>query len=380
MPARILIVDDAAEILMMLRTSLEIENYEVWEARSGEDALDILQEKIPDLIILDIFLPGIDGYEVCRKIRERNLKVPIIMLTAHSEVEQRVKGLKAGADDYLGKPFSISELLARVKVQLRHTEEAKLMAEEIIKKKWDEINEGLKLAQRLQQPLAVSPSFPGIDLGIQYLPVGKIGGDFYTIQETIPGKVTTILIGDVVGKGVTAILLMASTLHLLYQLMSTGMTPSRIFYQANEILRRDFQDIESFVAAFMGVWDRQRSKFKYCNAGHQLPILIPRRKLNHKFLRTSGFFLGAFQDGNYKEEEIDLEEGDRIFFYTDGLIDLRNKEGKNIDLRWIYKRILRNFSLPVRDLSELILKEIHNFVGKDPILRDDLTFFLLEVK
>lgn len=378
MSTKILVVDDSVEIVKMLRTSLQLEGYEVWEAGDGKIALALLSEKIPDLIILDIFLPEMDGYEVCRRIREKGLKVPIIMLTAQSDVEQRVKGLKSGADDYLGKPFSLSELLARIKVQLRHMDEARVRAQDLLKAQWDEINQGFKLAQSLQQPLGLSLAFPGLELGIQYLPVGKIGGDFYAIQET-SNDCVTIIIGDAVGKGVTASLLMASAFYLLHQLMRKGLSPEEIFRQANETLRRDLLEMESFVAAFCGTWERQTGKFTFCNAGHQLPVIIRDKDRKHTFLNTTGFFLGAFPDGRYVEREIFLEKGDRLFFYTDGLSDLRDVNGRILNLRWIYRKVIRNFKLPVREISSMILRELQGVIGKNTIQTDDVTFLLLEV-
>ncbi|MEW9669764.1 response regulator transcription factor [Ammoniphilus sp. 3BR4] len=115
---RILVVDDDHKIGMMLKRSLEYEGYEVKVVHSGEDALLIIHEESFDLIILDIMLPGLDGWGICQEIRINNT-VPIIMLTAKDEVEERVKGLDMGADDYVVKPFALDELLARIRAQLR---------------------------------------------------------------------------------------------------------------------------------------------------------------------------------------------------------------------------------------------------------------------
>lgn len=116
--ARILIVDDEVALVKGLRLSFEREGYEVITAHSGPDALAAQDSESPDLIILDLMLPGIDGMEVCRKIRMTST-VPIIMLTARSEDVDKILGLELGADDYLTKPFNTRELLARVKAHLR---------------------------------------------------------------------------------------------------------------------------------------------------------------------------------------------------------------------------------------------------------------------
>jgi len=118
---RILVVDDDQKITAMLKRTLEYEGYHVYVVHSGEDALITILEEPVDLVILDIMLPGLSGWETCREIREQS-KIPIIMLTAKDEVEERVKGLDLGADDYVVKPFSLNELLARIRAQLRRNQ------------------------------------------------------------------------------------------------------------------------------------------------------------------------------------------------------------------------------------------------------------------
>jgi two-component system, OmpR family, response regulator MprA len=115
---RILVVDDDKKIATMLKRALEYEGYEVKIVHTGEDALLAVMEKSFSLLILDIMLPGLDGWEICREIRANN-HLPIIMLTAKDEVEERVKGLDLGADDYVVKPFALNELLARIRAHLR---------------------------------------------------------------------------------------------------------------------------------------------------------------------------------------------------------------------------------------------------------------------
>jgi two-component system, OmpR family, KDP operon response regulator KdpE len=119
MPAeRVLAVDDEPRYLEIIRFNLEAAGYEVAAAASGEDALEAFAAAEPDLVVLDVMLPGIDGFEVCRRIRELST-CPIIMLTAKGAEEDKVRGLRLGADDYVTKPFSAQELLARVEAVLR---------------------------------------------------------------------------------------------------------------------------------------------------------------------------------------------------------------------------------------------------------------------
>ena len=116
---KILVVDDEPDMLMGLQDNLQFEGYQVVTALDGQAALDAAANTCPDLILLDIMLPKLNGYEVCKLLRQRGIDTPIIMLTAKSQEVDKVLGLELGADDYITKPFSIRELLARVKAVLR---------------------------------------------------------------------------------------------------------------------------------------------------------------------------------------------------------------------------------------------------------------------
>jgi len=121
---RILVVDDEERMVRFIRLNLEHDGFEVVEAFSGQQAMDRLRETLPDLVLLDVMLPDIDGFEVLRLIRENN-EVPVIMLTAKGEEDDRVQGLELGADDYVTKPFSPRELVSRARAVLRRTDSAR---------------------------------------------------------------------------------------------------------------------------------------------------------------------------------------------------------------------------------------------------------------
>jgi len=123
MTPQLLLVEDEASLALTLSDRLRAEGYDVEVCGDGESALELLDERPVDLVILDLMLPGIDGLEVCRELRHRGLQLPVLMLTARSETVDKVVGLKLGADDYLTKPFEMAELLARLEALLRRTGE-----------------------------------------------------------------------------------------------------------------------------------------------------------------------------------------------------------------------------------------------------------------
>ena len=136
---RILVVDDEPRMIHFIRLNLEHDGFEVFEATSGLKALEQFRDQLPDLILLDVMMPDIDGFETLRLIREIS-NVPVIMLTAKGEEEDRVRGLELGADDYITKPFSPRELVSRVRAVLRRTEMPSSLTHEVI-----EVDERLKI-------------------------------------------------------------------------------------------------------------------------------------------------------------------------------------------------------------------------------------------
>lgn len=127
---KILVIEDEKEIVKLLKYNLEKESYHVFVAKDGPEGLSVYQKIQPDLIVLDLMLPKLDGLEVCKSIRKES-RVPIIMLTAKKEEMDRVLGLEFGADDYLTKPFSVRELLARIKSVLRRAQSSAMESDRI---------------------------------------------------------------------------------------------------------------------------------------------------------------------------------------------------------------------------------------------------------
>lgn len=155
MKAHILVVDDDPRITDLLRRVLAYEGYSTAIAANGNEALNRTLERPPDLIILDIMLPGLDGLEVARRLRAADDNVPILMLTARDAVADRVKGLETGADDYLVKPFAPEELVARVKALLRRNQEER---HEVLRYADIELDTGTRVAHRGTREIELSPT------------------------------------------------------------------------------------------------------------------------------------------------------------------------------------------------------------------------------
>jgi two-component system, OmpR family, response regulator MprA len=152
---KILVVDDERAVRESLRRALELEGYEIELAADGSEALYRLEgNEEPDAMILDVLMPGVDGLEVCRRLRVSGSKLPVLMLTARTQVEDRVAGLDAGADDYVTKPFALEELLARVRALLRRTSEEE--SGEVLRFADLELEPGTREVRRGDRPIALT--------------------------------------------------------------------------------------------------------------------------------------------------------------------------------------------------------------------------------
>lgn len=375
---KILIADDEFHLLNVLRLNLELENFNVLMASDGEEALQKAMHEEPDVVILDVSMPKMDGYSVCKKLREEGFTMPVIMLTARTQVQDRVEGLGCGADDYVCKPFDMDELLARLAAQLRRVESVKDQIKEIIDNKWDEINEGLLLFEE-NQPQVYRFETPNIEVGFQFLPTGKIGGDFCQLIKKDDEK-TMIILGDTVGRGLRSALLMASTFGILDTLAKKIDSPRDIIAEANRIMLERLRSLQKgFVTVFVAVLDQKKGELTYCNAGSFPPILIHRNAMSHTLLETTGVFIGAYKDAQYNELKVNFQKGDRLVLYTDGLLEVKNPKGKDFGIKRFYRFLLNNMNSPVKEVSKTLMRRLEEYMGGDFIVRDDLTFLILEM-
>jgi DNA-binding response OmpR family regulator len=200
---KILVVEDDVALLNGLRDNLEYEGYEVLTATNGESGLALIRERKPDLILLDLILPKINGFEVCRRIRKEGLRTPVLMLTARGEEADRVRGFDVGADDYVTKPFSVPELLGRVRAILRRTESApgneppdriRIGRVEIDFKRFEARREGtsIELSRKEFGVLQYLASRPGEVVGRDELLDEVWGHDQYPTTRTVDNHIAQL--------------------------------------------------------------------------------------------------------------------------------------------------------------------------------------------
>src|SRR5690242_2432444 len=264
---RILVVEDEPDIALALEDSLRLEGHDVQIISDGMAASRYAREGAFDVILLDAMLPGKDGFSICRELRTAGSKTPIIFLSACAEEYDRVRGLDLGANDYVVKPFSPDELMARVRRLLRDREDGR----EHQKQFEDEI----RAAAAVQQSLFPRhhPAVEAMEYSAACRPAKVVSGDYYDFIPLDRGRLG-LLLADICGKGMGAALLGAS-LHGAVRAFAplASSRPGDLLRRVNRLLFQTTSS-ERYATAFYGIFDPATCDLIYGNAGHCPPWLI----------------------------------------------------------------------------------------------------------
>jgi phosphoserine phosphatase RsbU/P len=312
----ILLVDDQPANLQVLLQTLGSLGCKLLVAKSGEAALAIVQKARPDLILLDIMMPGIDGYEVCRQLKAdpATEKIPIIFLSALDETADKVRGLQLGAVDYVAKPFQPEEVLARVTTHLT----IHRLGREVQQQR-DELEHELQVVSQLQRNLLPEhlPQLDGFKLAVHYETSRYAGGDYYDVAELSDGRLA-ILVADAEGHSAPGTVMMAMTCALFRSCLTCREEPDQLLSYINENLCK--VNKESFVTAIYAVYDPHRRTLRMARAGHPLPILYRSAEKTAVEIPCDGVFaMGWDPYPQVPVTEIQIAPGDRLLFYTDGV-------------------------------------------------------------
>lgn len=347
----ILLVDDQPANLQVLMHTLERFGCRLLVAKNGEAALDIAKKVHPDLILLDIIMPGIDGFEVCRRLKmdPDTREAPVIFLSALDETEDKVRGLQLGAVDYIAKPFQPEEVTARVKTHLmihRLSREVQMQR--------DELEHELQVVSQLQRNLLPKHLPPACDvqLAVHYETSRYAGGDYYDVVTPADGMLG-ILVADAEGHSAPATVLMAMTCTLFRSCTAGLDQPDMLLSYLNENLCKI--NMDSYVTAVYGVYDTRSRILKIVRAGHPPPILYRPSDKTAVELPCEGVTLMGFRPfSDVSVTQIPLQPGDHLLFYTDGVTDRINNSGAFYGIN----RLLAQFGPDLPKDPEAILKGI----------------------
>lgn len=366
--ADILVVDDTAANLRLLSQTLTEAGYQVRAATSGARGLDSALTVPPNLVLLDIRMPGMDGFEVCRKLKDSDVTkdVPVIFISAVDELDEKVNAFRSGGVDYITKPFQSEEVLARVETHLS-LRRLQLSLEATNRR----LARELTLAGKVQAsflPRAL-PKRPGWTFATYLRPARETSGDFYDVLSLPNGRVG-LLIADVVDKGVPAALLMAMSWSLICSHIDQNPErPGQAFSFVNSSLHSHLGG-EQFVTAFLGILDAETGQITCTNAGQMPPFLLVSKPDGMIEIPTAGLPLGVEPDGKWTPAEYQLEVGEAILLYTDGLTDARDSKGRAYGRARLRASAASCFGRSADEIVEAILRDVDKFVGDEPQVDD----------
>ncbi|MEO5716087.1 MAG: SpoIIE family protein phosphatase [Luteolibacter sp.] len=312
---RVLIVDDARTNLDILVEGLK-SDHKLSLALNGEMALQIAARTPPDLILLDIVMPGMDGYEVCRRLREmpETAEVPVMFLSSLEEVHDKTLGFEVGGNDYLTKPFEMLEVKARVRSLLKAKAYSDAVKEQIASE--------LRVARDIQMGMVPRDftsleSAYGVSFGAVLEPAREVGGDLYGACAAAPDRLVVFL-GDVSGKGIPASMFMVRAISLARLLAREIADPERILARLNDELSSDNPSC-MFVTFLCAVFEPKTRRLTLANAGHCRPVLLRDGQAPRWALANLGTALGFEPGLEFERTEMTLQPGDALVLYTDGV-------------------------------------------------------------
>lgn len=336
--SKILIVDDEPFNVDYLEQELEDLNYETITAINGQEALEKITNESPDLVLLDIMMPIMDGFTVLQKAKADAAirDIPIIVISANNDLQSMVKGIQLGAEDYLPKPFEPTLLQARIqssleKKRLRDLQDLYLKS----------LEREFNIARDIQKEFlpAQLPEVPGWEIASYFKAAKEVAGDFYDAFLLPDGKLA-FLVADVCGKGIGAALFMTLFRSLIHAASTTDqLSPSekRIFTPSERLLHaisltnnyvaETHETASMFATVFIGILDPGNGNLFYINCGNDAALIADKSGKVHTELRPTGPAVGAIAQAKFAVKEIVLGQNDTLLAFTDGIPDTLNING-----------------------------------------------------
>ena len=345
---RVLVVDDSVVQLKILSAMLKRWGFEVWQAECAEDALVLCEKVVPDAVLSDWMMPGMDGLEFCRRFREmrRDNYGYFILLTSKSEKGEIAAGLDAGADDFLTKPVNSNELRARINACARILEMERKLTDTLaeLRGAYDAIDRDLRQARTIQEALVPrrSHDYGCARVSLLLKPCGHVGGDlvgFFSPNKFGLGVYSI----DVSGHGITSALMTARVAGYLggdfpdqnialerrVENFVAFCPPEEVAQRMNDRLSADPGVLEYLTMGYV-VFDFATGRVRMVQAGHPLPLLI-RAGGGMEFVGSGGLPIGLVSDVAYEGVEFVMQPGDRLLIYSDGFSEATLKDGNMLD-------------------------------------------------
>lgn len=379
--AKILVVDDEPRNVKILQIQLQARGYDVLTAGDGAEALQIVSNNLPDLILLDINMPKVDGFEVVERVRanQKTEFIPIVMITALRDTqENRIKAVEAGADDFIEKPFSSFEVLARIKslLRIKHYHDT-------LEKHNERLETELQMARNVQEiiiPQNGTQNLAGFHIASYCYPALAVGGDFFDIWKIDENRIG-VIISDVMGHGASAALVTVFIKTVLSEHQKhIKDDPAQLL----QILNTRFSDIISsriymFATAFCGIFDKIKKQLICANAGHPSPFLLHSTLSECELLtdKQTGNGLGIRKESVYENCYYTFDDSSRVFLYTDGVYEVKNTKGEEFTIEQLQKVVSTTQHETPEILIQSVTNAITDFNSATPN-EDDLTLIAIQ--
>jgi serine phosphatase RsbU (regulator of sigma subunit) len=334
-PSKILIVDDEPFNVDYLEQELEEMGYELFSATNGQEALESIYSHAPDLVLLDIMMPVMDGFEVLSRLKAQvdTRDIPVIVISASNDLKSVVKGIKLGAEDYLPKPFEPALLSARISSSLE-----KKHLRDLQKLYLKSLERELEIGHEIQMgflPREIPP-VEGWEIAAYFKSAREVAGDYYDVF-ILPDGNPMCVIGDVCGKGVGAALYMSLFRSLIRATSNSDLLIAPNGEMAHPNLQR-LQNIITYInkyvfethghtsmfsTVFISILDNLEGKMSYINCGNE-PAILGAKDGGMKLLWPTGPIVGVIPEAEFIACEIDMQPDDLALIYTDGITDALN--------------------------------------------------------
>ncbi len=371
----ILIVDDTAANLRLLSQMLTDRGYRVRAVTSGARALASARADPPDLVLLDIKMPGMNGYEVCEQLKVDPLtrETPVIFISALDEIQDKVQAFAVGGVDYVTKPFQFKEVLARTETHL-----ALRRLQSQLQDANRRMEQELALAGKVQSSFLPGelPAIAGWQIKAALRPARQTSGDFYDVIS-LPGGRLGLIVADVVDKGVGAALFMALSWILIRTYAAElPAEPERVLSAVNQRILSEV-DTGQFVTVFYGILDPATGELTYSNAGHPPPYLFSTQRFdNAQLLSRTGMALGVTNSETWEQADAQLGPGDVLVLYSDGVTDAESMQGESFGRERLEATIADSLGCSALELQDAVLAGVQEF-ARDAVQSDDVTLMIV---
>lgn len=365
---RIVVIDDNTNDLQVTRRFLERRGYDAIPASSGEEGLRLAGQLLPDALIVDYRMPGMDGFEVARRIKEdpQLHTIPVLMLTGSDSAEHVVQGLGAGADDFVTKGSDIEIVVARLGALLRMK-----AYQDQLRRMNQQMTRDLQIARRVQEALVPPSAFTstGIEIRSAYIPSETLSGDFY--DYFVQDGSMYLFVADVSGHGLPAAILVSLLKSYIHSEAATERSLADFMARLNDFLFTVSLPTQFATAALFRM--EAGRQLVYANAAHPPFLLHNRESGRTQLLEQPSNLLGAMPNMLFEEHSVTVAPGDTLFVYTDGLTDRINDQGDFYSIDRVAAVLEQKPDADLASVYDAIYSDVSGFSATEEF-KDDIAF------